>query len=421
MREKKLLLKSVVLGVGVAALSSVAYSKEVVEPNSEAVTLGSLGVGGPDFLRDTEVFVKGRLRAEYADQDAKADDSGVLSVRHRFGLITPEVAGFSLLAEGEHTWILSDTDAYNPYPAGTDSVIADPDNFDLNRLHLTYTHKESSAVLGRQYINHADQRFIGAVGWRQNDQTFDAFTLSSKAFNNLSLTYSYVDQVNRIFGTDAPVGGLERWHGDVHMFRAEYSGCDYGSLSCFAYLMDFDNAVTSSSNTYGAELKGKSEGLGLLPAMNYLVTAALQTDAGDNTDYEEYYFRAELSTGIEQYQMGMGAERMTSDGMKSFIFPLGTNHKFNGFADAFLNTPAEGLRDYHAWVAGTCGCGISHKLIWHHFSSDEGNDYLGYEIDYVAKKKLTENASALLKLAHLEGHGVTKDVQRASIQLDYSF
>lgn len=399
---------------------SVTTSQGVLA-KGDSYKLGDFGVSGPDFVKDTEVFLNGRLRFEGADQDGKSG-AAVASLRNRFGLKSGKVSGFSVLAEGEHTWILSNTSDYSPFPSSSRSVIADPDNFDLNRLQLDYTLLEDTDFsLGRQYINHGDQRFVGAIAWRQNDQTFDAVSVTNNTIDGLSLTYSYANQVNRIFGTNAPSGALSRWHGDVHMMRGNYSACSIGTLSGFAYLMDFENAVAASTNTYGAELQGSQKLSEALPELHYLVTTALQNGVGDNASYEEYYFRGDLSVKSMPVKGGLGFEWMTGDGTNSFIFPLGTNHKFGGFADAFLTTPPSGLQDYYAWLGGKCPMDINHKLIFHHFSTDSGHDFIGYEFDYVAKKVLTENTSVLMKLAHLEGSRTVKDVQRASVQLDYSF
>jgi len=421
----------VVLLVGglVLACSNIVQAKEgsdaLVESISNAkkgpYTLGEFGVSGPDFIKDTEVFLNGRLRLEGADMDAKSGGASVLSLRNRFGLKTAKVAGFSVLAEGEHTWILTPTSAYSAFPSGSRSVIADPDNFDLNRLQLDYALGSTDLALGRQYISHGDQRFVGAVGWRQNDQTFDAVSVTNTTVKDLHLTYSYANQVNRIFGTNAPSSALSRWHGDVHIMRGAYSGFSAGTLSGFAYLMDFENAVAASTNTYGAEFRGSQHLCESLPDLDYLVTTALQNGAGDNASYEEYYFRGDLSMNAKPVKGGIGMEWMTGNGSNAFIFPLGTNHKFGGFADAFLTTPASGLRDYYTWVGGKCPLEVNHKLIFHHFSTDDGNDFIGYEFDYVAKKVLTQNTSILMKLAHLEGSRSVRDIQRASIQLDYTF
>ena len=55
------------------------------------------------------------------------------------------------------------------------TLINDPDEVELNRAQLSYAlNKDLSATIGRQRILIDDQRFIGNVGWRQNEQTFDS-------------------------------------------------------------------------------------------------------------------------------------------------------------------------------------------------------------------------------------------------------
>jgi hypothetical protein len=51
------------------------------------------------------------------------------------------------------------------------ATIADPQTLGLNRLQVQYATKALTVTLGRQRINLDDQRFVGSVGWRQNEQT----------------------------------------------------------------------------------------------------------------------------------------------------------------------------------------------------------------------------------------------------------
>ncbi|MEJ6571346.1 MAG: hypothetical protein QNL01_15945 [Akkermansiaceae bacterium] len=132
---------------------------------------------------------------------------------------TDSISGFKFLAEGETTLILTSKGNYRPFPAApnrnTPSVIADPDNMELNRLQMFYDAEaiDTTITVGRQHLNLADQRFIGTVGWRQNDQTFDAVVVENKSIENLTFTYAYIEQVNRIFGDQTPAQTLDRWEG----------------------------------------------------------------------------------------------------------------------------------------------------------------------------------------------------------------
>ena len=57
------------------------------------------------------------------------------------------------------------------------------------------------AIGGRQRITLDDHRFIGNVGWRQNEQTFDSVRVTTNLIPDLKLDYSYIWEVQRIFGS----------------------------------------------------------------------------------------------------------------------------------------------------------------------------------------------------------------------------
>jgi hypothetical protein len=60
--------------------------------------------------------------------------------------------------------------------------------------------------LGRQKIIFDNARFVGDVGWRQNDQTFDAISYSNgKLVKDLTVTLDYVSKINPITGVVRPV------------------------------------------------------------------------------------------------------------------------------------------------------------------------------------------------------------------------
>ncbi|NWK55717.1 alginate export family protein [Verrucomicrobiaceae bacterium N1E253] len=408
------------VGAMSAVMTAAATAGPATPPPVEPEASGSV-------LDSIHLFGTARLRYEYADfNKVDVKESNLLSLRARLGVKTDEIYGFKFLVEGEATGILSDKDKYGPFPPPNNNgraVIADPDSVLLNRLQLSYNAKPIDTVVtvGRQYITFDDQRFIGAVGWRQNDQTFDAAVLQNKSIDKLTFTYAYVDQVNRIFGSDAPLDSLETFEGDSHLIHLNYDICDGLAARGFAYLLDFDNAASNSCDTYGLELQGDTE-VFTDSKLNYLLTAAIQSDAGENTaDYEEYYFRGQVGVKNDCLNYGLGAECMTSDGEGGrFLFPLGTNHKFNGFSDAFLTTPVDGLVDYYSWV-GTKFLGFNHTMALHYFTTQHDSSELGWEIDYVAARQIGEYTKVILKGAYLDGKGDQFDITRASAEVNVTF
>ncbi|MGE9266916.1 MAG: hypothetical protein ACQKBY_02370 [Verrucomicrobiales bacterium] len=377
----------------------------------------------PSFLQDTRFFVNGRLRFEGGDLEG-LDHSSAITLRNRFGFETGSLSGFSLLAEGEHTTKLGGRYAAFPGFNQGRTVIADPDNLQLNRLQLAYENEAFGQVtLGRQDVLLDDQRFVGGVGWRQNNQTFDAAALTIDSLPHLTLRYVYLDHVNRIFGTNAPAKGLEEWESESHLINLSTDLLPGTKLTAFAYLLDFETAPAFSSNTYGFSLSNTeplhSHGLDF----SYFLSSAYQSAASSNpVDYDAWYFHASLKAAKGPASLTLGSEILASDdGLAAFQTPLGTNHKFNGFADAFLTIPAGGLRDYYAALALDGSFGIKHQLIYHYFQSDDSGDQLGHEINYVASKKLNEHFTLSGLIAHLEGHDQQGDLTRGVIQLDYQF
>lgn len=72
------------------------------------------------------------------------------------------------------------------------------------------------------YRPRTSHRFVGNVGWRQNEQPFDSVRVVSKSLANTTLDAAYVSQVSRVFGKESLQG---RYEGDSVLTRAS---CQFG-------------------------------------------------------------------------------------------------------------------------------------------------------------------------------------------------
>ena len=173
------------------------------------------GESGPlmGAIGETKPIADVRLRFESVDQEPFASEADSVTLRARLGFETGKAWGTALLVEGEAVMPLdsdynSTTNGHVTYP-----VVADPESYEINRLQLTNTLlTDTTITLGRQRIALDDHRFVGNVGWRQNEQTFDALRVVNKHITNITIDMSYVNQVNRIYGPD----GTGREHGPIH-------------------------------------------------------------------------------------------------------------------------------------------------------------------------------------------------------------
>ncbi len=145
-----------------------------------------------DYYR---VFLDIRPRIELADIDG-FDGSQAYTIRTRLGIGTKPLHGFSVLVEGEGTWAIAKKQYFDGASTNSrdQSVIADPENIELNRAWVRFEKAEwlgLTAKGGRQRIIFDDARFVGNVGWRQNEQTFDA-ALGQTSFGLEDFTVQYI-------------------------------------------------------------------------------------------------------------------------------------------------------------------------------------------------------------------------------------
>jgi hypothetical protein len=269
---------------------------------------------------ETKLILDTRLRVETVEQEGVANDAHATTIRARLGFETGKAWSTSLLVEGDA--IVPIRDDYRPDPAVPTMtgypVVADPESYEVNRFQLTSTSLPGTTItLGRQRIALDDQRFVGPVGWRQNEQTFDALRVVNRSIANVVFDATYFNRVNRIFGPDSPQGDYE---GDSLLLNASYQ-TRIGKFVGFGYLLDFENlvgvpaAVRDSTSTYGLRFSGEK------PAgkikISYIAAYASQTDYADNPlDFDLDYVNAEATATFKRYGLGAGIEIMEGNGVK---------------------------------------------------------------------------------------------------------
>ncbi len=382
-----------------------------------------------------------RARIEIADQTR--DSNGSLSqseaytLRTRLGYGTKSWHGGMLYAEAENTTAIATRQYHNAVELPTgQTTIADPTNTEVNQAYLKIQREDLidyTIIGGRQRIVLDDHRFIGNVGWRQNEQTYDAVLGStSLGVENLNIKYGYLRYVRRIFGVDDDSAHKNQdWKSNGHIINASYGGFDVAKLTAFIYLLDLMDDATNvaaegnSSATYGLRVSGAQEVADKLK-VGYEGSYAFQKDYAHNpANYNAHYVWAQLKlTQSDLGSVGAGYELLGSDdGDARFVTPLATAHKFNGWADVFLNNGGpEGLQDLFISVAPKLPCKLTGSLVYHRFWSDEGDMHLGDEWDLIVKRPVNEHLSVLLKSAYFDTSDADlSDIWRLWLQADLKF
>jgi hypothetical protein len=337
-----------------------------------------------DSLRNGKVFGELRYRYEYVEQDGLPNAATANTLRANFGFETGAWHKLQALVELQAVRHIGN-DSFNDttngkafYPA-----IADPENSEINQAWVIWSGLPNTTLkLGRQAVNLDNQRFAGAVNWRQNDQTFDALTAMFKPAEKVLFNYGYVWNVNRIFGEHH---AIPDYSGDSHLLHGEYLYANWLKLAAYSYLIDVKEAPQFSSRTFGAQATGEAP----LPKgfkFQYLAEYARQSDAGGNPgDYNEAYIHLTPSLLWKGFTVQGGFESLGGSGISAVQTPYATLHIFNGWADKFLTTPPDGLEDQYGRLSYRHSSstewlnGITADAIYHDFRAENGSDRYGSE------------------------------------------
>jgi len=359
-----------------------------------------------EALTSGKAHVALRYRYEHVNQDNALKDANASTVRIRLNYKTADWRDWLGFVEFDHIAevILNDFNS----GAGTSpgriqySTVADPRGSDLNQLYLQYSPSDDWQMrLGRQKINLDNQRFVGAVGWRQNEQTFDALSLTIRSIPNTELFYSYIENVNRIFGDKVPAGDHSV---NTHLLNAKIKLGDAWSITPYAYYIDNEDVPLFSTSTFGARFTGKAAaGAGTI---NFTAELATQSDAADNpVNYDADYAHINiLWTAKNGLALGAAYESLGGDAASagmSFRTPLATLHAFQGWADQFLATPGSGVDDLYVTVKYKAAS-WNLQAVYHDFSSEAGSGDFGTELDIAASRKLGDRYGLLLKAAFFD-------------------
>ena len=367
-----------------------------------------------------------RYRFENVDQDNSLKDADASTLKSRITFQSREFKKFTFLAEVDDVTAIGNDGYYSLRndEAGQRSVVADPEGTEINQVWLAYSGFENTNVkAGRQRINLDNQRFVGGVAWRQNEQTFDGGSISNTSLKNMTLTYAYIDDVNRIFGPDSAAPGQppEELDSATHLVNAKYTGLEIGTLSAYAYLMDFDNAAALSNKTLGVRLVGKRKVQDDLVAL-YTFEYALQDDYGDNVSYDADYYLLEGGVKAQDVTVKLGYEVLEGDpeSGRAFSTPLATLHKFQGWTDQFLSTPATGVEDFYALVS-LQAYGATFTAVYHDFSADQGGSNYGDEVNFAVGKKFGKRVKGLFKYGSYNADDRGVDTDKLWLQVTVSF
>ena len=397
--------------------------------------------------------LKGEIRPRYEYADVKDNDVdagqaftartklvassdklfGVENLSANIGLISVNNFGWNEYDSKYND--ANDNPIYNP-GKGKYDVIKDPQYAMISNADINYKINKTLLHAGRSQVNLDNQRFIGTVGWRQLERSYDTVFVADNSVENLNLLAAWV------YGLQG-VGAGPTTNTNSILLHASYEFTPELKVTAYDYM------IANTDDTIGLALTGKAE---VGAKLSYRAEYAMQRDntmkygsnapsKKVNSSYYNFDIAADISGIIvgANYEFFSGDDAIDDEETKNFVPHLGTNHKFNGWADMFFVTPngspTGGLIDMNGKI-GYVAKGFGKVLaVYHQFTADKKmdnldntaqTDDLGSEIDFLYANKVpgVKNLSLLLKGALYskgEAKDWTNDKQVYWAQLDYKF
>lgn len=371
-----------------------------------------------EALKGGDVQLSLRMRYEdvtVTNPGASDGTADVLSLLTRLTYTSKDFNGWGLGLEMDDISHITDYE-----PEGTN--IGDPEGTDVNQYFLSYKFGKSQAKYGRNRIILDNQRFVGGVGFRQNEQTYDSFTIQSKDVEKLTLFGAYVTEINRIFGEQSPAGEHDT---ATVLLNAKYAFSPAINLTGYYYDIDNESVVTMSNTTVGLRATGK------ISDFSYTAEVATQSESGDNTnEYSATYVGLDAAYKVKPVTFSIGYESLGTDENKGrFITPLATLHAFQGWADVFLGggtgNVQGGIDDLFFKIAGQAGP-VKLAAVYHQFDANDskvaGFDSFGSEIGFLVAGNV-KGVGLSLKYADFsaEDNSGLKDTSKLWLTADVKF
>jgi hypothetical protein len=411
-----------------ASVQSMAEDVPAVVAPSEYTFVDSVKTGQP--------MTSFRLRYEYVDQDGNGaapsanlplKNANAFTLRSLIGWQTAPFHNFSIAAQLINVSKLdddfNDKDRGYNQPGKTDyPVVADPDNTDINQLYLDWTGISNTKVrLGRQSLKLDNVRFIGNVEYRQVMQVYDGVSVENKSIPDTEIYLAHYERVKQIT--------TKLRNGDLDIAHAVYRFTPSESLTAYGYFQgmkhngqNITSTPTSTTITGTGFTDNSNRVLGLrldgVHQINsdwkaiYTAEYAKQNDyKGGNAFIDAHYWKLGGGAGYGAWFARLDRELLSSNtvnGVAKYGFqtPFGTNHLFQGWADLFLITPKEGIKDTFI-TAGGKFMDVNLLAEYHWLDSDKdfrtgagtvGNQY-GKELDFSAAYAYNKQISGKVEYA----------------------
>jgi alginate export protein len=356
-----------------------------------------------------------RPRYEYKEPSGGGPDA-FTSMRVRFGLDVAIEDGLSIFIQAQDVRIWGE----ESHPLFDFRA----DNFDLHQGYLKYRGEATSwltTTVGRMETNFGGQRLVGAVDWTQQAQSFDGvrFDAESGRTSWALIGYTIRDE------TAAGVADDEKLYG-VYGTLADVGP---GALDLYWLYDRLRGGVTSDEHLIGARYVFSGD-------VNGRLEATLETGSRSNVDVSAFMLGARVGKSFSDGEFSatlwydyLSGDDPTTPEVEVFNTFFATNHKFYGFADLFLNIPANtagaGLQDMALKLSWKPTTIVNAGLDMHAFrAANQGTltgTRFGEEIDVTVSHRQSAHLSTTVGLSYVIQGDLLAEIGRLDKNLTWFY
>jgi hypothetical protein len=266
---------------------------------------------------------------------------------------------------------------------------------------------------GRFEMSYGTERFFGALGWHYVGRAFDGAKLIYKGFADIDvfgLTVSNNVKYIPIATASAYADTLSTESSSIYGFWAKRDIGANHRVDLFSYYEINTNKNASGRNLIERLNLGLNH-IGRYGALNSLFEASIQTGSLGGKDLFAYLVSLAFTYNFKYISIGTGIDMLSGTDededsrINTYSQDYGTNHKFYGYMDYFINLPVNtgnlGLNDIYI------NCDFKPKeskfsasLNFHYFMTNKENgenkNFLGQEVDLTLRYAVVKGVSLIL-------------------------
>jgi len=260
--------------------------------------------------------------------------------------------------------------------------------------------------VGRQEINFADQRLVGAINWSQTAQSLDGLVLS-RAFGDQGVVIPFFLQLGE---NDTPGANQKQTVEEKDVWATGFHSVwnvakDHSFQPHVYYVRNGGNDI--NLYTLGFYYTGKMD------PVSYDFAADYQTGDMGVMDISAYMVSGHVFFTSGPFKVGAGVDYLSGDGdqtandtdIKNFTTLLATNHKFYGYMDYFNANLGNSI----AGTDGTQNLGLIDYQLKGSYAVDKATS-VGADLHYFQTAESTASTGADVRLAGEDTLGTELDL-----------